>query len=238
MRIFWCLAVLAGTAAAQANLYTREKEIALGEQLSREFRKHSTPLPQEAAAAYVNRLGAALAAHMPGGWSYRFELIEEDAGGPLHEPVAIPGGTIFISQYLIGAAHSEAEFAGMLAHAMAHVGERHATRLMTRGIAPPYGWANGLPGGAPPPNTAFQRSFEREADWVAVRAMAEAGEDPAGLISYLERVQPTPGRQRALDVLPDKQERVASIQKEIAKLPALTYPRSDEFARVKASLQQ
>ena len=50
-----------------------------------------------------------------------FAVIAEDRGGYTHEPLAYPGGRIFVPAPLILAAGDEAEFAGMLAHAMANL---------------------------------------------------------------------------------------------------------------------
>jgi hypothetical protein len=57
----------------------------------------------------------------------------KERGGSTHEPLSVPGGHIFVPATLIPAAGSEAEFAGMLAHAMAHVTERHGIRTSARG---------------------------------------------------------------------------------------------------------
>jgi beta-barrel assembly-enhancing protease len=136
MQSLWPVAVFAAVAAAQPgngiNRYSITEEVSAGRQMARQYRADTTPLANAAVGDYVNRVGAALAEQLPGFWSYRFEIIREDAGGPTHEPVAFPGGPIFISVDLIAAASNEAEFAAMLAHAMVHVAERHWTKNATR----------------------------------------------------------------------------------------------------------
>jgi predicted Zn-dependent protease len=85
----------------------------------------------------------------------------------------------------------------------------------------------------------FQRSFERQADYDAVKAMAAAGYDPQGLASYLERMQPLRGAVAgAVDPLPPCAERVKAIRNAIAKFPARTYQAGNEFASVQAQLAQ
>jgi predicted Zn-dependent protease len=232
------------------NFYGREQEAALGRQLAQEFRKTITPLQNADASDYVKRVGAKLAAQFSGGWTYQIETIREDRGGATHEPVAFPGGFIFVSANLIAAARNEAEFAGMLAHAMAHVAARHGTRLATKSdlaqMAPMAkenaGWMRGSFPGAPVPMgmLAFQRANELEADYLAVQAMAAAGYDPAGLACYLERVQPAPGGRAVsavFDALPPRDRRVAAIRAEIGKLPAGAYQAGEEFARVQAEVK-
>jgi predicted Zn-dependent protease len=227
------------------NFYGKEKEIALGQQLALEFRKKITPLDNQAVSDYVTRVGDNLAAQFTGEWTYRIETIRENTGGATHEPVAFSGGIIFVSANLIAAAQNEAEFAGMLAHAMSHVVARHGTRLATRSQIALIGQqaAASMPDGSgslavPLGMLTLQRANEREADYLAVKAMAAAGYDPAGLASYVARLQPPPpDRGSVFETLPTRDERVAGIQAEIRQLPARTYHSSDEFARVQAQVK-
>ena len=243
MRILWCVAILAAGAAygqekqpgQGVNFFSREKEIALGQSLAAEESRHTTPLDSAAVNEYVRRVGAALAAAMPVVYSYEFHVIQEDSGGVTHEPVAFPGGPIFVSQYLIAAAQNEAEFAGMLAHAMAHVQARHWTRQVTKAELSQVGWV--ASGGQPVPlgQIQFQRANEREADFLAVRAMAAAGYDPAGLASYIQRLQVPAAT--VLATLPDRDQRTKDINQEIGTLPQRTYQQDNQFARVKSELK-
>jgi len=257
MRSLWCVALLA-VAVAQGqdrqpgqgvNFYSKDKEIALGEQLALEVRQKTTPLDNAAVSDYVKRVGANLATQFPGGWTYQIETIREDLGGSIHEPRAFPGGFIFVSVDLIAAAKNEAEFAGMLAHAMAHVAARHWTRQATKGQIAQIGIQAQVAAAASTPDQragiaipmgmlSFQRANEREADYLAVKAMSAAGYDPAGLASYVERLQPqTAEMRRVFETLPPRDERVAAIQAEIGQLPVHTYETSDEFARVQAEVK-
>ena len=70
-----------------------------------------------------------------------------------------------------------------------------------------------------------------------VKAMAAAGYDPAGLASYVGRVQAAPGPGDVLESLPFRDQRVAAIQSEVRKLPAGNYGSGDEFARVQAEVK-
>src|SRR5581483_6579580 len=219
------------------NFYSKEKEAALGAQLAGEMRQHTTPAASAAVSDYVKRVGDRLAAHLPNDWTWQIATVREDPGAPTHEPVALPGGYIFVSEYLIADAHSEAEFAGMLAHAMAHVVDRHWARGETRAdlAAVTYVPAGGSPPAIPLGVLAFQRAFELEADYLAVKTMAAAGFDPAGLAAYIERMQPKPGQMsQVFSSFPDRDKRVAELQKAIAQLPAAAYQSGDEFARVQS----
>lgn len=250
MRGLWCIAVLAiGVAPGQerqpaqgVNFYTRDKEIALGQRLALEFGQKTTPLGIAAASDYVRPVGANLVAQFPGGWRYRIETIREDHDGATHEPTAFPGGPIFVSVDLITAARNEAEFAGMLAHAMAHVVARHWTRLATKSELTTRDlsggrWLGAFPEPVPMGMLAFQRATEAEADYWAVKAMAAAGYDPSGLASYVGRAQAAHHSRGAFETLPSRDQRVAAIQAEVRQLPAGKYGAGEEFARVQAEVK-
>ncbi len=214
MRGLWCIAVLLlGIAHGQEQGSGKARQIALGQQLAQEFRRKTTPVESAAVSEYVQRVGAKLAEQFPGGWTYRIETIREDQGGATHEPAAFPGGFVFVPADLITTARNEAEFAGMLAHAMAHV---------VAGAPGMTGNAAGL--GVPVGVLGLQRANEAEADALAVKAMAAAGYDPAGLASYLRRVQPASGR-------------VAAILAQIRQLPARTYHTGVEFSLVQSEVR-
>jgi len=120
-------------AGREPNLYSREKEMALGASLAQQVQRTATPLNSPAALDYVQRLGAKLAAQLPEPrFSFTFAVTSNDQGNALHEPLSLPGGYIFVPASLFLAAQDEAEFAGMLAHAMAHVADRDLTRAASR----------------------------------------------------------------------------------------------------------
>jgi predicted Zn-dependent protease len=178
------------------------KETAMGAQLAAEVRRHSTPLGARAVDNYVANLGLRLAAQMtnrPASWT--FSVITDQAGGATHEPISLPGGWIFVPAQLILEAHSEAEFAGMLAHAMAHVTLKQMTRRTANPVADlaniPLVFLGGYAGLGgddrhqliPRALVPRQREFELEADAEAVQAMSGAGFDAESLPGYVERTQ-------------------------------------------------
>jgi predicted Zn-dependent protease len=225
------ISVLAGLPLFAQNQATVEKQAALGRQLAADFRQHTTAIASPRVQDYVENLGRDLASQMPASpFSFTFSVIAEDPCPALHEPYALPGGYVFVSAALFSAAQDGAEFAGMLAHAMAHVVERRATRQATRGepigsagtaevfvgcastVAVPLGFLK------------VQRNSELQADRLAVQTMAHAGFDPNALARYTERVQPpVPATPAAVSPLPPRDQRIANILSEIAKLPPPGY---------------
>src|SRR5437879_13364529 len=128
-----------GLAGKGGNFVSLEEEAALGRQLAAEFRKRTTPIDKPTVQNYLDRLGKRLAAHVPDAtFPFTFSAIAEDLCPTIHEPAALPGGYVFVPAALFIAAQDEAEFSGLLAHAMEHIAQRHGTRQATRGTMVNY----------------------------------------------------------------------------------------------------
>src|ERR1700733_11971936 len=98
------------------------KEAAIGAQMANEVRRGTTPLESPEVQSYVERIGNKLASQFTSeGRTYTFAVVTDSLSGRTHEPIALPGGYVFVSTSLLSAAQDEAGFAGMLAHGMAHI---------------------------------------------------------------------------------------------------------------------
>jgi hypothetical protein len=187
------------------------KDAALGRQLAAELRKRITPLESPALQQYVDRLGQKLAAGMPDfNAPFTFQVIAEDSCPTLHEPASFPGGFVFVPAALFLAARDEGEFAGMLAHAMAHgvLPLRRQTNLASVPLVF-VGAQGGSCSAIPVGFVRTQWNFELQADALAARAMAQAGVDPQGLVRYVERDQPPGTNDRS--PIPPRDQRVAAL---------------------------
>ena len=113
------LLLLAMPLAAQD--LTKEKAAALSSMVAAQVMKHSAPISEPAVRAYVEALGEKLQSHIPGGPArpWTFSLLNLDSY-PLNSPIVLPDGRIFVPVSLILASQEEAEFAGMLIHAICH----------------------------------------------------------------------------------------------------------------------
>jgi len=128
------VAVLAGALyAVQTPPRAAEKEAALGRQLAAEFRQRNPIIESSAVQTYLDQLGRRIATGLPEGtMPFRFSLTASDSCRATHEPVALPGGYIFVPAALFAEARDENEFAGVLAHAMSHAALHHAMRSAPR----------------------------------------------------------------------------------------------------------
>jgi predicted Zn-dependent protease len=187
---------------------------------------------------YVEQLGQRLAPHLPPA-TYRFDIVADERNtNGLHEPRTLLGGRILVPAGLFSSARGEAEFAGMIAHAMAHVAASHLTRTETSGhfAGIPLifigGWdgtgASGRGTLLPAAYLKLARANELEADRLAAEAMAGAGYDPAALARYIRREQTEPA-----PLLPPREGRLAALDAIIAALPPATYSEGPDFARIR-----
>ncbi|HYM10386.1 MAG TPA: M48 family metalloprotease [Bryobacterales bacterium] len=257
----WVLVLAAPVLTAQqapltrgVNFYSQEKEAALGAALSQDIAQRTTPIGSVAVRDYVERQGSQLAAQLPdAAFPYKFAIIADNEGGSTHEPLSLPGGYFFVPADLILAARNDAEFAGMLAHAMAHVAERHGARLATRGEMVHAGEIpliymsgvsdTGEDGLAIPAGfLQRQRAFELEADRLAASVLASAGYDPRALVRYIGRVQPeNSGRPEAFSSLPSRATRLAGLEQAIqalGTLPAVSDSATSNFQLVQQELRR
>lgn len=126
---------------------------------------------------------------------------------------AMPGGHIGIHSGLVVSAQSESELAGVLAHEIAHVSQRHVARqlgqrnqsgmlmmgMMVAALAAAAAGAGDLAQGAAVfgqaavlnSQLAFSRDAEREADRVGLQMVQAAGFDPEGTIDMFSRLMQT-----------------------------------------------
>lgn len=226
------------------NFHSPAKEAAIGAQLAQQERQRTTPLASDTVRDYVERVGYKLAAELPNaGLSYTFDVVADAMGGSTHEPLSLPGGYVFVPASLILTAQNEAEFAGMLAHAMAHCAERHGTRQATRGeIANLSNIPLVFVGGerkqiGPVGFSSLQRRFEVEADALAIKITASAGYDPEALVRYIARVQ-SGDIARPSSPMPTRESRLAGMEKAIQQLPRKIYSSTDEFSSLQDEVRQ
>src|ERR1039457_6488103 len=181
------------------NFYSTDKEMAWGKQLADEVARESKIDDDPILAEYVNRVGQNLARNSDAKVPFTFRVID----GEELNAFALPGGYVFVYTGLIKLASEEDEFAGALAHEIAHVAARHmtcqATKSQIAGVAGAIpdvllgGWTGLIVGQAtnaaiPMTFLSFTRHDESEADYLGVQYMYAAGYDPTGAVSIFEKL--------------------------------------------------
>ncbi len=123
---------------------------------------------------------------------------------------ALPGGQVFITEGLLNRLENEAQLAGVLAHEIGHVINRHSAQQMAKGqlgqiltVAVGVGASGGDDRGRNAQLVAamvnqmgqlkFSRSDESEADHYGLKYMAEAGYDPSAMLDLMKILKKASG---------------------------------------------
>jgi predicted Zn-dependent protease len=232
-----CLAGAGGAATACAPQVTTQQEVQLGADYSRQINQQLPLVRDQATLQYVNNLGRRIAATADQrGIPYTFYVVNSDVVNAF----AIPGGHIYINRGLIERADNESQIAGVLAHEIGHVAQRHSITQMQRAqnantaLSVVYGVLLGRnPGaieqagiqvGGGAVFAGYTRDAEREADAVAVGYMVRSGYNPQGMVQLFQKLQQLQQRQpstveRWFATHPSEQERVANTQAAISRTP-------------------
>jgi hypothetical protein len=243
-----------GTGKSPGDWYSIEKEIRLGKGYSEQIESGMKLVQDPVVTEYVNRIGQNLVRNSDAKVPFTIKVVDSDEINAF----ALPGGFFYVNSGLILAADEEAELAGVMAHEIAHVAARHATRQMTRAeianiatiplIFMGGGLGYALQGAAslalPMTFLKFSRGFEAEADYLGLQYMYATGYDPQAFISFFEKVQAKEKKKpgslaKAFSTHPQTPDRIEKSQEEIAKiLPARDQYIDDtsEFQTVKSRL--
>ena len=171
-----------------------------------------------------------------GGYAFSVSVLDAD----LVNAFALPGGFIVVTTGLIRQCRTPDELAGVLAHEMAHVTERHNTRRLVRDQALAFVLKLAT-GGGDTANFAgsvgnavvsskFSREDEREADILGVRRLARAGINPESTAQFFAGIarQESEDRFPYLDSHPRVRDRQEYMRVEAALFPGPFTPALDE----------
>lgn len=187
----------------------------------------------------VKKIGQAIVqntqAHK-GPWHFQFHLL---ADTKTINAFALPGGQIFITLALLNDLQTEAQLAGVLAHEVGHVIQRHAAVQMAKGqlgqmlvVATGIGANNSSGQGSQMAAVAamvnkmtqlrYGRQDELEADQWGLRLMTEAGYNPKAMLqvmAILEKASPQRGQPEMMLTHPYPESRIKQINAYLEKNP-------------------
>ncbi len=236
-------------------------EARLGEALLAEGRHDPSYIDDPAVSQYLTEMGYRLAEHASG-TPPRLTLFS--IRDPSINAFAMPGGLIGVHSGLVVATQNESELAGVVAHELAHVQQRHVARglaqqgqsdammlgLMLGALAAAAAGASQLAMGAAAFGQAavinsqlsFSREAEREADRVGVQMMSGAGYDPAGMVSMFDRMSRDArfnqgGGPGYAGTHPLSLDRMSDMQNRVRGLAAPGSRASDTYWFIRARLQ-
>jgi len=195
------------------NIYSAQRERQLGQRLAASF-DHSTKIVNDAVIYdYINQLAQRIVGNSDVETPLTVKIID---AGEIPRAYGLPGGFLYVNTALILSAESEAELAGVMAHEIAHVAARHATRALSRKqlfqisgpmalLAGPASVALQDVGGVAGPLAVkkFSRDAEYEADLLGIEYAYAAGYDPEALLVALEKLHAAElKRSAAFDQIP------------------------------------
>ncbi|OAN53131.1 hypothetical protein A6A04_14310 [Paramagnetospirillum marisnigri] len=212
-----------------------ETERAWGRSMAQGFESRFRVCRDGAGLAAMERLTARLAQGLPPDY-HRVTLRVVDS--PVVNALALPGAEIVVFRGLMVDMEHPDELAGVLAHELTHVGERHPTVAVMRGVGVGIlvtlvtGDASGLVASAASAlmAAAYSRDDEAAADRGAVALLTRAGIGHAGLAAFFRRLDRQEGGSGSLvawiGTHPDSAVRAAAV--EAAPLPRSAAPSMSE----------
>ena len=214
------------------DFYSLDREVALGHQLSQEVEQQARLVTDPIITEYVNRIGQNLVRNSDARVPFTIKVLDNDEVNAF----ALPGGFFYVDSGLILAADNEAELAGVMAHEIAHVAARHATKNMTRAqiwnmasvplmlIGGPVAYAISEVASLAVPLgfLKFSRDAEREADLLGLEYDYASGYDPEAFVEFFEKLKLDEKKKQSLiakafSTHPMNADRIKAAQEEIRK---------------------
>lgn len=189
-----------------SGIYSLDDEYKLGRQFLRSVRRSAPTISDPLLNDYVVNFTHGLAVHSDL-QDYRLAFVIIDS--PVLNAFAAPGGIIGVNGGLFLNAHTEGEFASVMAHELAHVSQRHFARgiedaqqrrlpelatllasvvLMGTGSSAGPAAVMAAQGRSIENQLRFSRQNEAEADRLGLRTLYNAGYDPADQARLFERL--------------------------------------------------
>ena len=203
--VAWSCVLLLGTGLCQGGLLapSPQRDLEQGTEAAKMVEQQMGLYAWPKAEGYLKEVGERLVSSVNDSrWRFSFQIVDQAEPNAF----AIPGGGIYVSRGLLALLNREDELAGVLAHEIAHVTQRHSVRQQRKGILPgllslPGNLVGSVVGenlGAlinAPIDTVggawlsrYSRGQESESDRIGIRTAAQSGYDPQALADILLRL--------------------------------------------------
>lgn len=220
------LALLASRADELAGLVSSKIPVAherqLGEMAYEQMKPNLKPVNDARRSAVV-----VLGERLTSGSRYRYEFhVVEDA---FVNAFALPGGIVVVHTGLLAATTRTEQLAGVLAHEVEHVEQRHGLEAIMKslGLRAMWALATGDLGGTLAGEAgqqllelSFSRDAEMQADQAGFDRLVSRGIDPSGMAEFFDKLAksggPTPPQ--LLSTHPESVERSEAMRARIASL--------------------
>ena len=197
-------------------------EVTLGKDVAANLLGAAPLVNDPALQAYVNKVGLWIALHTSRpSLPWRFGVLDTNSVNAF----ATPGGYVFITRGMLMRMRDESELAGVLAHEISHVVEKHALNTMRKGKLvdlasdalsrnkPEY--AKLVSAGTEIYARGLDKEDEFAADRMGVVLSARAGYDPYGLPATLQTLSSINSKDDAVSLMfkthPDSEKRLELV---------------------------
>src|SRR5882724_1193677 len=210
-----------------------EFEQQVGDELMAEVKQHATLVQDPKLIARLDRAVAPLINSLPKTKiQYKFYVMLE----PMANAFALPGGHVLVTTRLLEIADRPEQIAGVVAHELAHVSQKHGFRKIISSLGPYLifrvflGNSAGVLGVIGESsellvNQSFSQEYELEADDVGWKSLVAAHIDPRGLSQMLlklqndeQRLQAATPQLHAFSSHPAIQKRISRLEEKWTKL--------------------
>ena len=227
-----------------------EADVTLGEYVGPQMSKEGPEVTDDAIVQPVQQIVDQITANIEEEWNFDVHVIDAD----IQNAYALPGGYIVVYTGLIADTERPEQLAGVLAHEIAHVTERHgmARILEAAGMALVVDMVIGNVEGmiafgaelfSASAVNAYSRDAETDADVKGLTLLVDAGIDPAGMVEFFQIMEQEEDEVTELIPLwmrshPEHEERIVVLQASIGGLPLKDYqPLDMDWDAVKAAVE-
>jgi predicted Zn-dependent protease len=186
------------TGHQESYYYSTDREVAIGQSMVKEFEKRYKLVDDPLIQKRVEDIGKKIAGVCDRqDVTYTFKAVEDDEVNA----VSLPGGFVYVNKGLIDKVASDDELAAVLAHEVSHIVARHSIKklqalmsynlLMIISTQIPQGGEVGAAADAAFTELylGFSREDELLADKLGTRYTKLAGYEPAGMLTFLKKLQ-------------------------------------------------
>ncbi|MGI8545879.1 MAG: M48 family metallopeptidase [Gemmatimonadaceae bacterium] len=230
------IVMLAAAVTFSGCAINQQQEVQMGQEYSAQIAQQLPLISDPVVVRYINVLGDSLAHLTPrADLDWHFYVVDSREVNAF----AVPGGYVYVNRGLIERASSMDELAGVLAHEITHVVDRHSVKQMQQQQGASIGvnlaciltsvcnnqaTGTAINVGASALFAKFSRTDETQADDGAIGIVVRAGISPNGLVTMFQKLlNERQSHPTAVDAWfathPLEESRIADVQQRINKIP-------------------
>jgi MAF protein len=182
-------------------MFSTEKEVAMGDSMSKEVEKEYRIVQDRQANERVQRVGEKIAAVCDRKEIlYRFRIIEDEKEKDMVNAASLPGGYVYVYNELLKVADTDDQLAAVLGHEVGHIVARHSIKrlqaiwgyniltVLAAGTRNPD-FAQGAQAAYLSLLSGYSQEDELLADKLGARYTKRAGYDPEAMLTFLGKLK-------------------------------------------------